>query len=100
MKFLRKITRSSIQAPLLRGILSRGFFKANAVFAALADERMMQIYARYREYTRLNAEAFVANLKLVERFSNLDGCVVECGVWRGGMSAGMADIHVTFIELG
>lgn len=36
---------------------------------------------------------YVMNLLLVHRYVvNLPGCVVECGVWRGGVSAGIADV--------
>jgi O-methyltransferase len=33
----------------------------------------------------------VANLLLCMERAPLNGCIVECGVWRGGMSAAMAD---------
>lgn len=32
---------------------------------------------------------YLNNLSLAERVRSLPGCVVECGVWRGGMSAGI-----------
>ncbi len=48
------------------------------------------VYRRFRDYTRLSAERFVLNYVLVRRFASLGGAVVECGVWRGGMIAGMA----------
>src|ERR1700704_6492138 len=47
---------------------------------------------KYRSYTMVPTLVFVGNLFLVSRFKSVAGCVVECGVWRGGMSAGMADI--------
>ncbi|MEP6810360.1 MAG: TylF/MycF/NovP-related O-methyltransferase [Chthoniobacterales bacterium] len=37
-------------------------------------------------------EIYVDNLVLAERVAGLRGCVVECGVWRGGMSAGLATV--------
>ena len=35
---------------------------------------------------------YVGNLELCRQFKNVKGCVVECGVWRGGMIAGIAEI--------
>lgn len=35
---------------------------------------------------------FLDNLKLVSEFQHLSGCVVECGVWRGGMIASIASM--------
>lgn len=35
---------------------------------------------------------FVDNVKLMHRAVGVDGDLVECGVWRGGMSAAMASI--------
>jgi len=32
---------------------------------------------------------FCANLSLAETVLDIPGCIVECGVWRGGMSAGL-----------
>jgi O-methyltransferase len=35
---------------------------------------------------------FIDNLQLCQRFSSVRGCVVECGVWRGGMIAAIAHL--------
>lgn len=35
---------------------------------------------------------FVDNLAVCDTIRNVKGCVVECGVWRGGMSAAIAEI--------
>ncbi len=32
---------------------------------------------------------FYQNLEIAEKVREVPGCVVECGVWRGGMSAGL-----------
>jgi O-methyltransferase len=50
------------------------------------------IYRKYRPFTMIHEVAYVNNLELCSRFSASPGCVVECGVWRGGMSAGMAEV--------
>jgi hypothetical protein len=38
------------------------------------------------------AHVYISNLDITRRASDIEGCVVECGVWRGGMIAGMADL--------
>ncbi|WP_172623210.1 TylF/MycF/NovP-related O-methyltransferase [Flavisolibacter ginsenosidimutans] len=35
---------------------------------------------------------YVRNLEVVKKFGHLEGCVVECGTWRGGMIGGMATL--------
>ncbi len=35
---------------------------------------------------------YVDNLRLAEKARDLTGDVVECGVWRGGMAAGIAEL--------
>lgn len=52
--------------------------------------KLRKIYAQCRDFTVIPEGLFVANLRLIESISHLSGCVVECGVWRGGMSSGMA----------
>jgi O-methyltransferase len=50
------------------------------------------LYRAYREYTMAGAGIFWRNLLIVDERRHVKGCVVECGVWRGGMSAGMAHV--------
>jgi O-methyltransferase len=38
---------------------------------------------------------FIRSLELAERASHVRGCIVECGVWRGGMIAGIATVMGT-----
>ena len=51
-----------------------------------------ETYERFREFTMIRREVYVNNLELAKRVVKLPGCVVECGVWRGGMIAGMASL--------
>lgn len=50
------------------------------------------VYREFRDYTRLSERSYCDNLRLVDRFRNVPGSIVECGVWRGGMIAGIARI--------
>lgn len=76
----------------IRSIAAKSFANTQRFFRTLENERYLQIYGRYRQFTRIPQESYVANLEVVEREVRVPGSVVECGVWRGGMCAGMADI--------
>ena len=52
----------------------------------------MDIYDRYRTLTMIPQDEYVANLELAYRFSGIDGAIVECGTWKGGMIAGIAHL--------
>jgi len=49
------------------------------------------IYLKYKEYTMIEPSVFIDNLLLCNSINEIDGCIVECGVWRGGMIAGIFD---------
>ena len=49
-------------------------------------------YEKYKYYTMISRKKYIANIELAYSFGRIDGCFVECGTWRGGMSAGMAEI--------
>ncbi len=54
--------------------------------------RFAKIYRRFRDYTMIPKDTYFNNLALAERLRSVPGCVVECGVWRGGMCAGIATV--------
>jgi O-methyltransferase len=54
--------------------------------------RYLGLYRRFSRYTMIKRSAFWRNLELAWRFRNVPGCVIECGVWRGGMSASLASV--------
>jgi O-methyltransferase len=47
---------------------------------------------KYRHYTMIPKSIYIKNLLIAQSVINTPGCVIECGVWRGGMTAGLADI--------
>lgn len=53
---------------------------------------MLEVYRKYADHTMVAADSYIRNLVLAEKVRNVEGCVVECGVWRGGMIAGIADL--------
>jgi O-methyltransferase len=54
--------------------------------------RYRAIYRKFRSQTMIPEQIYLRNLELCESARHVQGCVVECGVWRGGMSGGIADL--------
>jgi len=52
----------------------------------------LKLCFKYRQYTLASWHIFWCNMKIVDRYRHLQGCVVETGVWRGGMSAGISEV--------
>ena len=50
------------------------------------------LFKKYHEFTMIPEQLFISNLELCNHFKTLDGDFVECGVWRGGMSAAVGEI--------
>jgi O-methyltransferase len=52
----------------------------------------LRLHAKYRDFTMASRQIFWRNMLVVDAHRHVAGCIVECGVWRGGMSAGMAEV--------
>jgi hypothetical protein len=53
--------------------------------------RLDQLYQKYKDNTKRGSEEYMTNLALAATVT-APGCVIECGVWKGGSSAGMAEV--------
>ena len=47
-------------------------------------------YRMFKGYTMIPVVTYIQNLRLANHFRDIEGCVVECGTWRGGMAGGIA----------
>ena len=78
-----------------------GFFKQMGLSVSKYSEtkatertdylRLKRIFEKYKSYTMIPELVYIDNLALAEQTTALNGDVVECGVWKGGMIAGIAD---------
>jgi len=59
---------------------------------AVNEVRFRRVYQKYKHYTMVPEEAYAGNLHLAAKVKDIEGCIVECGTWRGGMIAGIADV--------
>lgn len=67
--------------------------KMSKPFSFATDEwRYRKLYEKYRTLTMIGRHSYIGNLRLVARAADVPGSIVECGTWRGGMIAGIADI--------
>jgi len=50
------------------------------------------LFKKYQDFTMIPEDLFISNLDLCSRALHLEGDIVECGVWRGGMIAGITEL--------
>jgi len=50
------------------------------------------LFRKFRSFTMIPAMTYMRNLAVVEQYGVVPGIIVECGVWKGGMIAGIASI--------
>lgn len=61
------------------------------ILNGIQKRSLRKVFRKFKDYTMIPEETYLVNLKLANRVKDLEGCIVECGVWRGGMIAGVAD---------
>jgi O-methyltransferase len=58
--------------------------------------RCASVYRKYKGGTMVRRNAYIENLVLISRALEnsalKDGAFIECGTWKGGMSAGMIEV--------
>lgn len=75
-------------------ILKGGFdlTMSRSISRLIRRVRSWNSFKKLRNYTMIPYDTFSNKLELCHQFKNIPGCVVECGVWRGGMIAGISRI--------
>lgn len=66
--------------------------RVRKLYDKLKYKRFYDIYTRFSDFTMVVDDAYVANLCLASQVRNVSGAIVECGTWKGGMSAGIAAV--------
>jgi O-methyltransferase len=67
-------------------------FQSARVAKRVQRLQLLPVYEKYKAYTMIDRSSYLTNLGLAREAGKVSGCVVECGVWRGGMSAGIAEV--------
>lgn len=56
------------------------------------SSELVRLQQKFQDFTMCQEFKYLPNLKLVEKHDQIKGCVVECGTWKGGMIAGIAEL--------
>ena len=64
----------------------------NGVNKTRSDDCYWKLYEKYKSFTMIHRNAFCSNLDLISHYGNVEGCIIECGVWKGGMLASIAEV--------
>lgn len=51
----------------------------------------MNLYQKYKQFTMIQEQDYLNNVEICKYYKHIPGCIVECGVWRGGMIAGISE---------
>lgn len=74
----------------MKELLFRLLKRFNINISHKYEKYLQSIYNNYKDCTMIPKELYLDNLNLCLDFYPGDGAIVECGVWRGGMIAGIA----------
>jgi O-methyltransferase len=61
-------------------------------------DRYRRIWKDFNRFTMIPTADYVNTLVLADETRAIPGCVVECGVWKGGMAAGLVSVLGTARE--
>jgi O-methyltransferase len=88
------MTESTGASPVRRNFGFNGTLARLAWHANYASERFKhgKIFEKYQAYTMIPKQIYTENLALAKLVDKVPGSIVECGTWRGGMIAGIADV--------
>lgn len=60
--------------------------------SAIGNEwRYRRIFEKFKQFTMTTKATYIGNLRVAAKAEKIPGIIVECGTWRGGMIAGIAE---------
>jgi len=66
--------------------------RINRILYLLWHLRYLMLYQKFKGYTMTPPVQFIKNMLLASKFNALEGIVVECGVWKGGMIGALVKV--------
>jgi O-methyltransferase len=57
---------------------------------AMRKRKFRSIYRKFQKHTMIGPLTFIENIEIIHQSRLIEGAIVECGTWRGGMIGGIA----------
>ena len=54
--------------------------------------KFKNLHTKYKGYTMIPTNSYYSNLELCIAHQHINGAIVECGTWKGGMMASIAEV--------
>lgn len=68
------------------------FTKTESLIESIKNRKYYAIHDKFRDFTMIPRSIYITNLIMASNAATTSGVIIECGTWKGGMIAGIAQL--------
>ncbi len=66
--------------------------KTESILEQIKNRKYYAVHDKFRDFTMIPRSIYITNLIMAYNAASTPGAIVECGTWKGGMIAGIAQL--------